>query len=326
MSSSDERVAIVGGGYMGGGMAQTLAAHGIECVLVDATPELSRERVQHLHEEAETFTADGLIPASAGAAIRDKLSPADSLESALVGVWYVAEVVPERMDVKSQVLASISSQVPADVVIASNTSAMPIGELAESVVHPERFLGVHWMNPAPFVPCVEVIPSDHTSSAVVDRTLELLARVGKVATVVGDAPGFVANRLQYALFREATRIVEDGVAGPADIDEVVRNSFGFRLPFFGPFAIADIAGLDVYRDGFATMQAAYGDRIGTPALLTEMVEGGRHGLKNGQGFYDFADGRADQVARYRDRAYAALTRLREDLGGVPWHEHGSPEA
>ena len=324
MSSSDERVAVVGGGYMGGGMAQTLAAHGIACVLVDATAELSRKRVEHLYEEADTYTADGLISASAAAAIRDNLSSGESLESALEGVWYVAEVVPERMDVKSQVLASISSQVPRGVVIASNTSAMPIGELAESVVHPERFLGVHWMNPAPFVPCVEVIPSDDTASTVVDRTLELLARVGKVATIVGDAPGFVANRLQYALFREAARIVEEGVAGPAAIDEVVRNSFGFRLPFFGPFAIADIAGLDVYRDGFATMQAAYGERIGTPAVLTEMVEGGRHGLKSGQGFYDYAGGRAAEVARYRDRAYTGLTRLRDDLGAVSVPKHGLP--
>lgn len=326
MPSSDERVAVVGGGYMGGGIAQTLAAHGIACVLVDATPELSSRRVQHLHEEAEKFTADGLMPQSAGAAIRDNLRPADSLEHALDGAWYVAEVVPERIDVKTGVLAAISSHVPADVVIASNTSAIPIGDLAQSVAHPERFLGVHWMNPAPFVPCVEVIPSDSTDSTVVDRALHLLARVGKFATVVGDAPGFVANRLQYALFREAARIVEDGVAGPAEIDEVVRNSFGFRLPFFGPFAIADIAGLDVYRDGFMTMQAAYGERIGTPAVLTEMVEGGRHGLKNGQGFYDFTDGRADEVARYRDRAYAGLTRLRDDLGGVSVHEHGSPTA
>jgi 3-hydroxybutyryl-CoA dehydrogenase len=131
---------------MGGGMAQTLAAHGSECLLVDATPELSRQRVQHVHEEVATFTADGLMPPSAGAAIRDNLRPADSLEHALEGAWYAAEVVPERMDVKTHVLASISSLVPAHVVIASNTSAIPIGELARSVTHPERFLGVHWMS------------------------------------------------------------------------------------------------------------------------------------------------------------------------------------
>ena len=100
----------------------------------------------------------------------------------------------------------------------------------------------------------------------------------------------MANRLQYALFREAARIVEDGVAGPAEIDEVVRNSFGFRLPFFGPFAIADIAGLEVYQDGFTTLEAAYGERIGLPALLSDQVKRGRFGLKKGGGFYEFGNG------------------------------------
>jgi 3-hydroxybutyryl-CoA dehydrogenase len=325
MAGTEEKVAVVGGGYMGGGIAQTLAAHGIACALVDAEPDLTRQRVRDLHEQARTFAADGLISEDAAAAIRESLRPAESLEDALDGAWYVAEVVPERVDVKHGVLASISSYVPADVIIGSNTSAIPIGELAKTVTHPERFLGVHWMNPAPFVPCVEVIPSASTDPAVVERTLALLTRIGKAATVVGDAPGFVANRLQYALFREAARIVEDGIAGPAQIDDVVRSSFGFRLPFFGPFAIADIAGLDVYRDGFATMEATYGERIGTPPVLTEMVERGRHGLKNGKGFYDFDDEQAEEVARYRDRAYARLTGLRDDLGDVELREHGAGE-
>ena len=325
MSSGAERVTVVGGGYMGGGIAQSFAARGIPTVLVDDGPKRTLERVEQLHKEAATFAADGLISDAAAAAIVDNLTPAESLESGLEGATYVAEVVPERVNIKKDVLGKISSIVASDVIIGSNTSAIPIGDLAQSVVHPERFLGVHWMNPAPFVPCVEVISGGTTSDAVIADVLDLLSRIGKVATVVGDSPGFVANRLQYALFREAARIVEDGVAGPAEIDEVVRNSFGFRLPFFGPFAIADIAGLEVYQDGFTTLEAAYGERIGLPALLSDQVKQGRFGLKKGGGFYEFGNGQGAEVARYRDRAYAGLSQLRESLGAITLVESQSTD-
>ncbi|MEV4648505.1 3-hydroxyacyl-CoA dehydrogenase family protein [Saccharopolyspora sp. NPDC049357] len=316
MANHDVRVAVVGAGYMGGGIAQSFSARGIDCVVVDESAQRSRERVRELHEEADEFAADGLLPAAMADAVRAHLRAAESLDSALVDVNYVAEVVPERIEVKRTVLERISTAVGPEVVIGTNTSAIPIGELATSVTAPERFLGVHWMNPAPFVPSVEVISGVRTSPSVVEDVVGFLRAIGKVPTVVGDSPGFVANRLQYALFREAARLVEDGVADPAQVDEVVRNSFGFRLPFFGPFAIADIAGLDVYRDGFTTLEAAYGDRIGTPRMLVDQVERGRHGLKTGQGFYEFDDGVGTDVARYRDRAYAGLDRLRQELGEI----------
>jgi 3-hydroxybutyryl-CoA dehydrogenase len=321
MSTREERVTVVGGGYMGGGIAQTFAARGIPCTLVDDGPERSQQRVAQLLEEATRFAFDGLLSDERAATIIANLRPAESLEAALADATYVAEVVPERADLKKHVLATISALVPSDVIIGSNTSAIPIIELARSVLQPERFLGVHWMNPAPFVPGVEIIPSGATSSDVTEYVLALMRHIGKVATVVGDGPGFVANRLQYALFREAARIVEDGVAGPAEIDEVVRNSFGFRLPFFGPFAIADIAGLDVYQDGFATMERAFGERISKPAILAEQVDQSRFGLKNGHGFYEFDAEQAFAVARYRDRAYAGLNQLREDLGSVTLSHH-----
>ncbi|RRO18684.1 3-hydroxyacyl-CoA dehydrogenase family protein [Saccharopolyspora rhizosphaerae] len=324
MAGAFVRVAVVGAGYMGGGIAQSFAAHGIDCDVADESAQRARERVQRLHEEAGEFAADGLLPPRMADAVREHLRAADSLESAVDGAGYVAEAVPERVDMKSAVLERISANVGRDVVIGTNTSAIPIGELASNVTAPERFLGVHWMNPAPFVPSVEVIPAAGTGSSVVEHVVELLRSVGKVPTVVGDSPGFVANRLQYALFREAARLVEEGVAAPAQVDEVVRNSFGFRLPFFGPFAIADIAGLDVYRDGFTTLEAAYGERIGTPHLLTDQVERGRHGLKSGQGFYEFTDGLGAEVARHRDRAYAELNRLRERLGRVELREQADP--
>ncbi len=314
------RIAVVGAGYMGGGMAQVFAMSGYSCVLADAdapTAEAARER---LVREAEDFEAQGLFPPGSASAIGSGLSAAESIEEAVAGADYIAEVVPERSDIKADVLARICASCGADAVIASNTSAIPIESLAAHVTRPERFLGVHWMNPAPFVPGVELIPSTSTSPEVLDSAETLIAGLGKIPVRVADQTGFIANRLQYALFQEASRMVEEGLATPRQVDEVVSNSFGFRLPFFGPFAIADMAGLDVYAGGYASFAAAYGDRFAVPRMLTDRVAAGDHGLKTGGGFTGMDASRAAEIIAYRNRAYAALAQLKTDLGKVPGAE------
>ena len=136
-------------------------------------------------------------------------------------------------------------------MIGSNTSTLPIGELAVNLVHPERFLGIHFSNPAPFIPGVELIAHSGTDEAVIAAVEALVPVTGKLTARVGDKAGFVLNRLQYVLLKEAINLVEEGVATVEDVDIIVRTTFGYRLPFFGPFAIADMAGLEIYRDGFA---------------------------------------------------------------------------
>ena len=174
------------------------------------------------------------------------------------GADLVVEAVLERPDVKLAVYEEIERAAGDDTVIATNTSSIPIAELAAGLRRPNRFLGVHWFVPPLLVPCVEVIRTPSTDERVVEIVVEALTRLGKTPVVVGDGPGFVANRIQFAMFREAARIVEDGIAGPEQVDEVVRSSFGFRLPFFGPFTIADMAGLDVYADIYETLERGLG--------------------------------------------------------------------
>jgi 3-hydroxybutyryl-CoA dehydrogenase len=319
-------IAVVGGGYMGGGIAQTFAAYGLPTLLVDADQYLSDANVARLHSEAQEFATLGLVSRSWADGVRSNLRAASSLADAVGAASYVAEAVPEHSEVKRAVLEQIADAATPDAIIATNTSAMPIGGLASAITRPERFLGVHWMNPAPFIPGVEVIAGSLTSDAVVSTVKALLRRVGKVPTVVGDAPGFVASRLQYALLLECLRVVEEGIASAGEVDEVVRNSFGFRLPFFGPIASADLAGLDLYVNAFSTMQQAFGDRYAAPQLLVNQVLSGRLGLKTGSGFYMFDEDQGNEVARYRDRSYAALARLRGGLGTLDLHESGSSEA
>src|SRR5262249_27045115 len=148
---------------------------------------------------------------------------------------------------------------------------------------------------------------------VVERTAALLRRLGKQPVSVGDAGGVVANRLQFAMFKEAVSIVADGVATAEQVDEGVRNSFGFRLPVFGPFMIADMAGLDVYAGAYAALEADLGERFAAPPELTERVAGGRLGAKAGGGFSSLGPDDLPRVARERDRAYVALGRLLASL-------------
>lgn len=319
MSDEDHisTIAVVGSGYMGGGIALVFALSGYAVALADAdaqTTELARARVI---SEAQAFESQGLLAAGSARTVHDNLTVASSIELAVAGADYVTEAVPERVQLKLEILGQIAAAARPDAIIATNTSAIPIGELAPAVTHPERFLGVHWMNPAPFIPGVELIPGPATASQTVDVAQDLIRGVGKVPARVADTPGFVANRLQFALYKEAVRIVEEGTATPEQIDAVVSNTFGFRLALFGPFAIGDMAGLDVYESSYRTLEEAYGERFSVPASLAAMVAAGRLGLKTGRGFLDWDVARRESLLAYRATAYARLSQLRAELGQAP---------
>ena len=315
-----QQVAVIGAGYMGGGIAQVFAMAGFDVAICDADPALTGRHLDRLGREADDFEQQGLLKPGSAELVRNNLHAAASLAEAVAEADFIEEAVLERPEVKKPVLDSIEEAARPDAVIGSNTSTLPIGDLAAALERPERFLGVHFSNPAPFIPGVELIAHAGTDEAVVQAVEALVSRTGKATARVNDKAGFVLNRLQYVLLREAVNLVEEGVATPEDIDLIVRTTFGYRLPFFGPFAIADMAGLDVYRDGFRTLQAHYGDRLTVPALLTELVEGGRYGVKQGGGFVTPAGDQAALVA-YRNTAYARLGQLLQELGPAPL---GSP--
>lgn len=311
------RIAVVGSGYMGGGIAQVLALGGTTVRLADVSAEVTRSASERLIAEAEAYERDGLFAPGSALVLRERLVPATSIEEAIADAEYITEAVPENREIKMATLERVSEGAPPDAIIGSNTSAIPIRELAESVMHPERFLGVHWMNPAPFVPAVELIAGAATGSDVLDAAERLIRSVGKVPVKVADTAGFVANRLQFALYKEAVRVVDEGLATPTEVDLVVSNAFGFRLALFGPFAIGDMAGLDVYEASFTSLAAEYGERLAAPSALSQKVADGDLGLKSGRGFLDIDRERSADLVGYRDRAYAALAALRAELGPPP---------
>ena len=221
-TSWPSRVAVVGAGTMGVGIAHVFAASSIPTVLVDSTPELSAAARERAIELLSRLEQAGNVGGGATATAESHLSAAPSIADAVRGADLVVEAVVERPAAKLGVYAEIEAAARGDAVIATNTSSIPIGELAAGLEHPGRFLGVHWFVPPLLVPCVEVIPTPATDQSVVDAVVEALTRLGKTAVVVGDGPGFVANRIQFAMFREAARIVEEDIAGPEAVDEVVR--------------------------------------------------------------------------------------------------------
>lgn len=311
-------VTIVGAGYMGGGIAQVLAIAGFDVTIADVSVDNANASLQRLRAEARQFEEQGLFSPGSADLVEQNISAGKTIEEAVADVDFIEEAVFERIDVKRDVLALISKHARPDAIIGTNTSTIPVKELESAVEHPERFLTVHFSNPAPFIPGVELVAGEATTDAAIVEVKELLARSGNQGAQVADTPGMVLNRLQYVLLKEATAIVEEGVATAEDVDTIVRTTFGFRLGFFGPFAIADQAGLDVYANCFVTFENAFGDRLATPELLTDAVAGDRKGVKNGKGLLgDYDEDTREELVAYRNRAYAKMSQLLAELGPAP---------
>jgi 3-hydroxybutyryl-CoA dehydrogenase len=317
MSTLD--IAVVGSGYMGGGIAQVLALAGHTVRIADVSGEIARANLDRLLVETQQFVDDGLFPVDAVERVRDHLSAAESIEDAVATADFIEEAVPEKLAIKHETLRRITAAARPDAVIGSNTSTILIESLAEAVTGPERFLGVHFSNPAPFIPGVELIPHPTTGDHAVEVAEAVVAATGKQSARVKDSTGFVLNRLQYALFEEATKIADEGIATPDDIDTIVRTTFGFRLPFFGPFAIADMAGLDVYAFCFESLQTRWPERFATPSSLQQHVDAGELGTKSGAGYLQVPADRTPELVAYRNRAYVAMQGLLDELGPAPIH-------
>jgi 3-hydroxybutyryl-CoA dehydrogenase len=289
-----ERVAVVGAGLMGHGIAQVFAVAGHEVALTDESTEVlatAPERVRRNLERA------GLDPAAA-----ERIELGLSLDGAVAGAELVVEAAPERLELKQQLFARLSRLT--DGILASNTSVLSIGAIARDTERPERVVGTHFWNPPHLVPLVEVVQAETTGDETVDRTAALLAAAGKTPVHVRrDVPGFIGNRLQHALWREAIALVETGVCTAEDVDTVVKGTLGLKLAVLGPLENADLVGTDLTL-AIHDYVLPHIDARPTPSpLLRELVERGDLGLKTGRGFRAWTD---DEAQAVHDRLFDHL--------------------
>ncbi|MCZ7440438.1 3-hydroxyacyl-CoA dehydrogenase family protein [Micromonospora sp. WMMC241] len=279
------RFVVVGAGTMGLGIAYVAAGAGYAVELVEVDPERGADAVRRLGELWDRAVGRGKLTAEAATANRVRVTLRTGLAEVAEGPDVIVEAVPERLDLKRAVLRQAEGLRPA--LLGSNTSSIPIAELADGLARPADFLGLHFFNPVWAMTLLEVVVGPATAPETTEAAVALAARLGKDPVVVRDMPGFATSRLGVTLGLEAIRMVADGVAAPADIDKAMV--LGYRHPV-GPLELTDLVGLDVRLDIARTLQAAYGDRFAPPPLLVEMVAAGRLGKKSGQGFYTWEGG------------------------------------
>ena len=310
MQREIRKATVIGAGTMGHGIAQLLAYRGIEVELIDVSVEyLERARVW-IRDNLDFMVELGELSSDKVVEVLDRINFGVDLENALKESGYVLEAVSEDFDLKREVWRRLSKYAREDCILASNTSSYDINELSDGVKGPERVLGTHWFHPPQITPCVEVIPGDRTSPENVQWTVDFLESMGKVPTICKSAPGFVANRIQMAMAREAIALVEEGLATPQEVDRVVKTSFGFRLGAYGPFEIIDQAGADTYLSVFEYLfSKLHKEHFRPPLLLREQVAADRLGLKSSKGFYEYGPGAANAMRRDRDRKFYARLKL-----------------
>jgi 3-hydroxybutyryl-CoA dehydrogenase len=307
---------------MGHGFAQVFATNGREVRLTDRTIELAERGKQMIASNLEVVVDEGFLPAGEVEAVLARIRPVGDLRQAVEAAEFVLEAVSENLAVKTEIWRFLDEHAPGDAVLASNTSSFDINELAALVGRrPERVIGTHWYNPPQIVPCVEVIPADATSAETLAATVALLSEIGKEPAVTKSVPGFVGNRIQLVMAAEAYRCVEQGIASAADVDRIVRSSFGFRLGAYGPLQIADLAGLDTYLGVYDYLSERCGDPwYEAPDLLRSLVDQGRIGVKALAGVWDYTEEEAKRLRDERDRILYA--RLRTYLADRSARSHG----
>ena len=304
-----KNIGVLGAGLMGHGIAQLLSVGGCRVRLFDDDPQVLATALQRMADNLQVFLRLGMITQGEIDLALARVTLADDLADLCLGQDLVIEAVSENLEIKRKVFASLEALTIPECILASNTSAISIGKIAQNLTRPGRVVGAHFWNPPHVVPCVEVIRGPQTEDAVMEAVFALLRRVGKrPVRVQKDVPGFVGNRMQHALWREAIALVEEGIASAEDVDEVVRYSFGLRLAFLGPLATADLAGLDltyeVHKDLFPHL-----DRSTEPSpLLTEKIEQGELGAKSGQGFHKWTPEKLRQVVSRRDEVLLRIVR------------------
>ncbi len=312
MRTLPESLAIIGAGTMGHSIALSAAMAGFEVSIWGTNLQDIQRGKDGVAEKMGVLREYEVIRSDEQAAIEARIQFTTSLQECVRGASFIIEGIPEQLEMKQQMFRQLEALCPVDTILASNTSGLSPTAIAGLIEHPERTLVTHFWNPGHLIPLVEVIRGERTSDAAVDRAMALLDAMGKKPILVKkDILGSVGNRLQYALFREAQYIYEQGAASIEDIDKAVRYSIGRRLPVTGPFMTADMGGLDVFDAISSYLFPDLGTQQASLSAMRSLVDAGNYGQKNGKGFYDWSPEQSQKMNEAREREL--IEWLKKDL-------------
>jgi 3-hydroxybutyryl-CoA dehydrogenase len=321
MTAARAMIACLGAGRMGRGIAVAFAYAGHDVIMIDVKARSAEQfailRADALDEVRKTLASlarFGLLADNEVDAVIARVSvvPAQNMAAALADADIVFEGVPEVVDLKREVLAGASKCVESDVIIASTTSTILVDDLSGAIKHPERFLNVHWLNPAYLIPLVEISPGAATDPAIIEQVKKLLEGIGKVPVVCAATPGFIVPRIQALAMNEAARMVEEGVASAEDIDKAIRYGFGFRYAVLGLLEFIDWGGGDILYYASRYLEGALrSDRYRAPEVISRNMREGRIGLRTGAGFLDYS---GLDVDAYREQRLASLVDMLRHFG------------
>jgi 3-hydroxybutyryl-CoA dehydrogenase len=314
-------IACLGAGRMGRGIAVAFAYAGHGVTMIDVKQrsaeqfaKLKAEAIDEVKKTLVSLSRFGLLQQADTEIVISRVSvvPSDENLAALGNAGLIFEGVPEVVELKREVLAAASKCVGPEIIIASTTSTILADDLSGAIEHPERFLNVHWLNPAYLIPLVEISPGKATDPAIIARVKALLEGIGKVPVVCAATPGFIVPRIQALAMNEAARMVEEGVASAEDIDKAIRYGFGFRYAVLGLLEFIDWGGGDILYYASRYLEGALGsDRYRAPEVISNNMKDGRIGLRTGAGFLDYS---GLDIDAYRERRLAALVDMLRHFG------------
>ncbi|MEM2921589.1 MAG: 3-hydroxyacyl-CoA dehydrogenase family protein [Candidatus Bathyarchaeia archaeon] len=317
-----EKIAVIGAGVMGHGIAEVYALNGYDVCLMDVTDSTLERAIRMIGAELKTMLRARLISKRKSQAALKRLSTTTSLQEAAECCDFVTEAVAEDLTLKKQTFANLERYAGDDVILASNTSGLMISTISEGLRRPERVIGTHFSVPPHIVPGVEIIRGRETSDRTFQIAYDLIKNIGKVPFVVKrEIEGYILNRLQFALAREAFNLVEKGVATPEDVDICLNSVLGFRWATVGPFRQIDSAGIDTWAKVGGYLFASLSNSPEVPKAIIEKVAKGELGMKTRKGFYDYTQFGLEDVTRERDEGFIKTLKLmrtlwKQDIGQI----------
>ena len=307
-------VAVIGTGTMGAGFSLCFAQVGFDVHVFDISAgqlENARTRIRSCQQ---VLITEGVLSEEDAQKTRERIKYFTDLGEAVVDAQYIMEAVPENLELKRKVFKQIDEACQEDAVRVTTTSGLSVSAVTKDSRRPELTAGMHWVNPPELVPLVEIIRGEKTSPETIDLIYKITEKLEKKPVLIQkEVPGIGLNRLQFALFREAVAMVEEGVVSAEDIDRIMCYGLGFRFPWIGPLKTADLGGLDVFLDISSYLFKYLNDAKAPSQSLKDLVAQGHLGVKSGQGFYDYQGKTAAQILSRRDRSFIRQWRLMQDI-------------